>query len=161
MRSSHSLAFRQFEEVLSEIKIEAININNEVAVNLLKDYNNYKKDTLYAFQITWISESNWNNDSIGAKDSGKSILIAIPASENSGLLLRSLGYSEKINATSTYKFLSDNTFLINTPYNQTIAEERIWFISNNVRCRSSVIFSKENSAILQTAYASEVRNLKV
>ena len=50
--------------------------------------------------------------------------------------------------------------LLSTEYSQTIAEERIWFLNKNVRCRSSVIRTKKGSGILHTSFASEIR-LKV
>ena len=41
----------------------------------------------------------------------------------------------------------------------SIPEERIWFVSEHVRCRSSVLCTSEGSGVLQTSFASEVRRL--
>ena len=54
---------------------------------------------------------------------------------------------------------NNGTFVLRTKYDQSIAEERIWFISENVRCRSSVLKTSEGSGILQTSFSSEVRRL--
>ena len=51
--------------------------------------------------------------------------------------------------------------MLNTRYGQSIAEERIWFVSEHVRCRSSVLRTSEGSGVLQTSFASEVRRLSV
>ena len=91
--------------------------------------------------------------------SGQCIIVPIPNNEQSGILLRSVGYAESIAARSEYNFLDDGTFVLKTKYDQSIAEERIWFISENVRCRSSVLKTSEGSGILQTSFSSEVRRL--
>ena len=68
--------------------------------------------------------------------------------------------NKSIEATSKYEFLSDGTMILTTNYGQSIADERIWFISQNVRCRSSVIRISGGSGVVQTSFASEVRRLK-
>ena len=89
------------------------------------------------------------------------IIIPLPESDASGKLLRSVGYAESVPAESHYKFLEDGTFTLTTQYDQSIAEERIWFISENVRCRSSALKTSAGFGILQTSFASEVRKIKV
>ncbi len=161
MRSSHSLAFQQFEEVTSEIKIQNLSINDPEVISFLKVNNTNASSIISPFRIDWVSESNWESQNRESNQSGSTILIPIPISKEKGIMLRSAGYSEKVSSIAKYNFLSDDTFFITTKYEQTIAEERIWFISNNVRCRSSVIFSANSSAILQTAYSSEIRKLNL
>lgn len=161
MRSGHSLAFQQFEEIISTIKILLLPEDDTRVVNLIKDSNYLVNQISSPFMISWDSESNWEPDSKQNNSCGSSILIPIPKSKNKGYMLRSLGYSERIKALSTYNILEDGTLILRTTYTQTKSEERIWFISTNVRCRSSVIYSKESSAILQTSHASELRKLKI
>ena len=52
-----------------------------------------------------------------------------------------------------------NTFNIETEYNSTISEEKIWFLTENVRSRYSVIKNKINKGILQTSHATEIRKI--
>ena len=59
-----------------------------------------------------------------------------------------------------YKFLDDGTLVIHSNYKNFCTEERIWFLSNNLRSRSSVTKSINSLAILQTSYASEIRIIK-
>ncbi|KGG16616.1 MULTISPECIES: phycobiliprotein lyase [unclassified Prochlorococcus] len=155
MRSGHSLAFKQFEEVISTIKIKQIPKEDSKVIDFLKKNGYSERETPSPFEIFWEGESNWdgNDDTL----SGSSLLIPIPNSNNEGIILRSAGYAEKGSAISKYKFLSDHTFVLSTEYEQIIAEERIWFINSNTRCRSSVLFSKESKGILQTSFASEIR----
>ena len=60
-------------------------------------------------------------------------------------------------AISRYKLLDENSMFLETSYESTIVEERIWFLSNNVRCRSSGIKTGNGNGILQTSFASDIR----
>ena len=68
--------------------------------------------------------------------------------------------AEEESAISEYLFLGDGTFILKTQYGQSIAEERIWFASDNLRCRSSIIKTSSGTGILQTSFASEVRKIQ-
>jgi phycoerythrin-associated linker protein len=161
MRSSHSLAFQQFEEVLSQIKIERLSPADPQVVELLESTSQDPGLIQSPFQMEWSAESDWEPDDRSEVSSGSCVLVPVPADPNSGSLLRSVGYAEAEQAISTYRFLSDGTFVLSTKYGQSIAEERIWFVSEHVRCRSSVLRTSEGSAVLQTSFASEVRRLSL
>ncbi|ABX08269.1 phycobiliprotein lyase [Prochlorococcus marinus] len=157
MRSSHSLAFKQFEEIISKIIIKPLDINDSNIQELIEDSIYKKEEMVQPFQIEWQAESNWEEDSEQKDMKGSSILIPILRRSKNGIIIRSIGYTEKVRAISYFKFLEDGTMILSTQYNQSTAEERIWFISNSVRCRSSVVRSKDSSAILQTSFSSEVK----
>ena len=157
MRSGHSLAFKQFEEVVSNLKIKILDSNESRVLNFLKKSNFKQKNLICPFEIKWEGNSNWEEGHSDKELSGYSLLIPIPYSSNTGIILRSLGYAEKIEAISNFNFTSDGTMILSTEYSQTIAEERIWFINKNVRCRSSVIKSIDSKGIFQTSFASEIR----
>ena len=161
MRSGHSLAFQQFEDVLSEISIERISDTDPIISETIKA-SSFGKDTTHqsAFKMEWNAESDWEPDDPNEVSSGSCVIIPIPSNSHSGHLLRSVGYAESIPAESSYSFLSDGTFVLTTQYEQSIAEERIWFVSQHVRCRSSVLKTSAGSGILQTSFASEVRKIK-
>ena len=161
MRSGHSLAFQQFEEVLSQITIERLDANDPRVIDLLGADSSQQGTPLAPFRMEWSAESDWEPDDPGEVSSGSCVLVPIPTNEESGVLLRSVGYAEAEQATSHYRFLSDGTFVLSTKYGQSIAEERIWFVSEHVRCRSSVLRTSEGSGVLQTSFASEVRRLSV
>tara|TARA_B100001964_G_C13992695_1_gene491353 strand:- start:461 stop:796 length:336 start_codon:yes stop_codon:yes gene_type:complete len=110
--------------------------------------------------MEWQAESDWETNVKSEVASGSCLLIPIPKTHEKGVILRSMGYAEAEKAVSNYQFLSDGTCLLMTKYGQSIAEERIWFVSKHIRCRSSVIRTSEGSGVLQTSFASEVRRLK-
>lgn len=162
MRSGHSLAFQQFEDVLSSIVIKKLPNTDQLLNDTLDKFKiNSNCNLNSAFQMEWEAESDWEPESQDKVSSGSCILIPIPTNNKSGKLIRSMGYSEKVPTESQYNFLEDGTFVLSTKYDQSIAEERIWFVSENVRCRSSLIKTSAGSGILQTSFASEVRRIKI
>ncbi len=159
MRSGHSLAFRQFEEVLSKIKIVILKNDDSRVNTFLAKSEYYDKKAISPFEIKWEGNSDWSDSNAKKELSGSSILLPIPLTKTNGIILRSQGYAEKIEAKSEYYFLKDGTIVLSTSYEQTMAKEKIWFINENVRCRSSVISSLNSKSILQTSFASEIRKI--
>ena len=160
MRSGHSLAFQEFEEIRSTIKIILAKNNDSRVVKLLKDNLITNNEDKKAYVINWESKSEWDYENQKESSSGESILIPLKISETEGKILRSVGYTEPIQVMSLYKLLDDGTLIIYSNYNHIYTEERIWFVSNNLRSRSSVTRAIESLSILQTSYASEVRRVK-
>ena len=160
MRSGHSLAFQEFEEIRSRIKIIPAKKNDSRVIKLLKDNLVTSKEENQAFLFNWEAKSEWGEENRKEDLSGESILIPIEISKTEGKIIRSVGYTEEIQVISLYKLLDDGTLIIHTNYNNIYTEERIWFISNNLRSRSSVTRAIDSLAILQTSYASEIRFIK-
>ena len=162
MRSGHSLAFQQFEEVLSEVTIEEISKDDSAVKQLLESSpaNKHNLDTISSpFKMEWCAESDWEPDEPSEVSSGSCIIVPLVKDISSGTLIRSIGYAEAEAAISEYNFSNDGTFTLTTNYEQSIAEEKIWFVSENVRCRSSVLRTSAGSGVLQTSFASEVRRI--
>ena len=162
MRSGHSLAFQQFEEVLSEVTIEEISKDDSAVRQLLESSlaNKHNLETISTpFKMEWCAESDWEPDDPSEVSSGSCIIVPLVKDISSGTLIRSVGYAEAEAAISEYNFSNDGTFTLTTNYEQSIAEEKIWFVSENVRCRSSVLRTSAGSGVLQTSFASEVRRI--
>ncbi len=159
MRSGHSLAFRQFEQVISKITVKLLKRNDPIVLELLRSINQEKIDYIAPFHIKWEIEDFWETEDKPELKPGSCVLIPMPNTSNSGVLFRSRGYTEPIQSLSSYYFLSDGTFILETKYDQTITEERIWFLSKLVRCRSSVVYTSKKTGIIQTSFASEVKLL--
>ncbi len=157
MRSGHSLAFQEFEEIRSKIKIIPAQRKDSRVIKLLKDNLVTTNKEKKAFLINWEARSEWSEESKKERSSGESILVPIEVSKTEGKIIRSAGYTEAIQVISLYKLLDDGTLVIHSNYNHICTEERIWFVSNNLRSRSSVTRAINSLAILQTSYASEIR----
>ena len=160
MRSKHSLAFQEFEEIRSKIKIIPIANNDSRVLKLLKENSINKNHVKQAFLMNWEAKNEWDYETEKENTSGESILIPLETSITKGKIIRSLGYTEAVQVISSYKILDDGTLVISSNYTNISTEERIWFISNNLRIRSSVTRATNSLAILQTSYASEIRCLK-
>ena len=160
MRSGHSLAFQEFEEIRSKIKIFPSKRNDSRVIKFLKDNSINTNAVNKTFLINWEAKSEWIEENQEGNSSGESILVPIEISKKEGKIIRSFGYTEAVKVVSLYKILDDGTLIIYSDYSHTCTEERIWFVSNNLRSRSSVTRAIDSSAILQTSYASEIRSIK-
>ena len=156
IRSSHTLAFQEFENTIASLIISYQNIESE---EVLEIKNRFKlaKNTSFAIKISWESISEWKTEN--KSQESNTILIFIPKDEYTGTLIKDKGYTEQIPSSSQYIMDESNTFNIQTEYNSTISEEKIWFLSENVRSRYSVIKNKINKGILQTSHATEIRKI--
>ena len=156
IRSSHTLAFQEFENTNSSLLIAYQNIESEEVLEIKNKFT-FSQDLSFAIKISWESTSEWTTEN--ESQEGHTILIFIPKDEFTGTLIKDKGYAEKIPSYSRYYMDESKTFNIQSAYNTTISEEKIWFLSKNVRSRYSVIKNKKNNGILQTSYATEIRKI--
>ena len=157
IRSTHTLAFQEFENSTSKIYIKHINLKNKTVLEILDKYNlNLNLDTM-AISIRWQAISDWEEDNMNEED--ETILIFLPKDENSGIVLRNKGYTESFISSSNYFVDEQNNLHIKTIYKSTVSEERISFLSTHVRSRFSTIRNLENNSVIQTSHTSEIRNL--
>ena len=155
-RSAHHLAFGHFEAVQSEIEILAIASDDPEAIALCESYNIDPQLAVSPFRMSWEGQSDWE-DSEAVK--GTCVLIPVPDPENpnQGSLLRDRGYAEEMAAIGKYHFTDDGTFVLTTPYDRAAAEEKIWFVNPNVRCRVSLIKTSTGTGVVMASFSSEIR----
>ena len=156
LRSTHTLAFQEFENSTSKIFIKHINPKNKKVIEICKNYKFSLNVESIAISIKWQAISDWDDD-IGEGD--ETILIFLPKDENSGIVLRNKGYTESSMSSSNYFVDGQNNLHIKTIYQSTISEERISFLSTHIRSRFSTIRNLENNSVIQTSHTSEIRNL--
>ena len=156
IRSTHTLAFQEFENTNSTLKISYQDIESEEVLEI-KNRLNFYHNISFAIKISWKSISEWSTEN--KSEESNTILIFVPKDEYTGTLIKDKGYAEQIPSFSHYFMDSDKTFNIRSEYNATLSEEKIWFLSKNVRSRYSVIKNKINKGILQTSHATEIRKI--
>ena len=156
IRSTHTLAFQEFENSTSKIYIRHINPKNKKVIEIFKNYKLSLTLEIIAIAIKWQAISDWDDD-IGEGD--ETILIFLPKDENSGIVLRNKGYTESVISSSNYFVDEQNNLHIKTVYKSTISEEKISFLSTHIRSRFSTIRNLENNSVIQTSHTSEIRNL--
>ena len=156
IRSTHTLAFQEFENTNSTLKITYQDIESEEVLEI-KNKLKFSKNISFAIKISWKSSSEWSTEN--KSQEGNTILIFVPKDAYTGTLIKDKGYTEQIPSSSKYFIDESKTFNIHSEYNATISEEKIWFLSNNVRSRYSVIKNKTNNGILQTSHATEIKRI--
>jgi len=157
IRSTHTLAFQEFENSTSNIYIKHINSKNKKVIEIFKNYKLSLNLESIAISINWQAISDWEDDYMSEGD--ETILIFLPKEENSGIVLRNKGYTESFIASSNYFVDEQNNLHIKTNYKSTVSEEIISFLSTHVRSRFSTIRNLENNSVIQTSHTSEIRNL--
>ena len=157
IRSTHTLAFQEFENSTSKIYIKYINKKNKKVVEIFKNYKLNSKLESIPISIKWQAISDWEENDMSKGD--ETILIFLPKDANSGIVLRSKGYTESFISSSNYFVDEQNNLHIKTIYKSTVSEERISFLSAHVRSRFSTVRNLENNSVIQTSHTSEIRNL--
>ncbi len=156
-RSAHHMIFSNFEAVRSEIDILAIAPDDAEVVALCKSYDLDPARAVAPFRMAWEGQSDWDEDAPDMQ--GTCILVPIPDSHkpNRGKLLRDRGYAETVAAVGEYTFTEEGMFVLETPYDRAMAEERIWFINPNLRLRVSLIKTSGGTGVVTASFASEIR----
>ena len=157
IRSTHTLAFQEFENSTSKICIEQINLKSKKVIEIFKNYKSSLKVESIAISIKWQAISDWEDDNKSEGD--ETILIFLPKNENSGIVLRNKGYTESDISSSNYFIDAQNNLHIKTIYKSTVSEEIISFLSTHIRSRFSTVRNQENKSVIQTSHTSEIRNL--
>ena len=155
-RSAHHLAFGHFEAVESEIEIVSLSEADPAVIDLCKTYDINPQLVVSPFRVSWDGQSDWNEEE---ELKGACILAPIPDPEqaNRGKLLRDQGYAETMAAVGEYTLTEDGTFVLVTAYDRAAAEEKIWFVNPNVRCRVSLIKTSAGSGVVTASFSSEIR----
>tara|TARA_Y100000991_G_scaffold181159_1_gene143982 strand:- start:8 stop:559 length:552 start_codon:yes stop_codon:yes gene_type:complete len=157
LRSTHTLAFQEFENSTSKIFIKHINSKNKNVVDILEKHNLSLNLEVKAISIKWQAVGDWEEDNISKED--ETIVIFLPKDKNSGIVLRNKGYTESVISSSSYFFDEQHNLQIKTIYESTVSEERICFLSSHIRSRFSTVRNKENNSLIQTSHTSEIRNI--
>lgn len=155
-RSAHHLAFGHFEAVQSEIEIVALALDDPAVLDLCKLYNIDPQTAVSPFRMSWEGQSDWD-ESEALKGTCVLVPIPDPNQPNQGKLLRDQGYAETIAAAGDYHLTAEGMFVLVTAYDRAAAEEKIWFVNPNVRCRVSLIKTSAGTGVVTASFSSEIR----
>jgi phycoerythrin-associated linker protein len=154
-RSAHHLAFGHFEAITSVIDIVNLPIDDPAVVALCQDYATDLSQIVSPFRMTWEGETDWDEN----PTKGTCVLVPVPDLDRplQGKLLRDQGYAEEMAAVGQYHLTADGTFVLVTEYDRAAAEEKIWFVNPNVRCRVSLIKTSAGTGVVTASFSSEIR----
>jgi phycoerythrin-associated linker protein len=155
-RSAHHLAFAHFEAVVSEIDIISLSPTDPAVLELCHANNVNPEAISSPFRMSWEGQSDWEDSEVVK---GTCVLVPVPdpAQARRGRLLRDQGYAETIAAVGDYTIAEDGTFVLITAYERAAAEEKIWFVNPNVRCRVSLIKTSAGTGVVTASFSSEIR----
>ena len=155
-RSAHHLAFGHFEAVQSEIDIVSLPLDDPAVLDLCKAYEVDPQAIVSPFRMSWDGQSDWDEEQVLK---GTCVLVPVPDRDrpNCGKLLRDQGYAEEMAAVGDYHLTEDDTFVLVTAYDRAAAEEKIWFVNPNVRCRVSLIKTSAGTGVVTASFSSEIR----
>ncbi len=159
-RSAHHLAFQHFEEVRSTIDIESVPADDTEVIALCKSYDIDPDTIANPFRMTWEGESDWDEEE---ELKGSTLLVPVPNPNDAtqGKLLRDRGYAETVPAAATFSISTEGVFTLISSYDRAAAEEKIWFVTPNLRFRVSSIKTSDGKGVLTASFSSEVRPQKV
>jgi phycoerythrin-associated linker protein len=157
-RSAHHLAFGHFEAIHSTIDIVDLSREDAAVMALCKDYDTDLTAIASPFRMSWEGETDWDENQV----KGTCILVPVPDPDqpSRGKLLRDQGYAEEMAAVGHYHITPDGTFVLVTEYDRAAAEEKIWFVNPNLRCRVSLIKTSTGNGVVTASFSSEIRQEK-
>lgn len=156
-RSSHNLAWGQFEQITSEITINELEEQDPEIVELCRNNQIEVKDICFRLKMSWEGESDWDEE----VSEGESVMALIKDGDCHGRLLRSVGYAETIPAVGKWEMTDEGMFVLKTFYDAAAAEERIWFATPDLRLRVSQIRTSSGRGVLTASFSSEIRRLNL
>tara|TARA_B100000212_G_scaffold282654_1_gene222765 strand:+ start:122 stop:661 length:540 start_codon:yes stop_codon:yes gene_type:complete len=157
LRSTHTIAFQEFENTTSNIFISYLSLDSSEVRNLLKKFS-FSLNPKFAIQIIWEAKSDWVLED--KSEPNETTFIFSQKDMNSGTILRNKGYAEMIHTHSNYFIDQQKNLNIITEYSSIISEEKIWYISDHLRARYSLIKNKEFGSLIQTSHSTEIRKIK-
>jgi CpeS-like protein len=149
-RTSNDLVSNRAENGKSDLVIELISKDEPALLSLCQEHG---IDTSLAWGGIRVS---WNNLTAvkPAKKVGSCLLVPIadPQRSQSGKLLR-----DGAAAIGHYSMGKDKALTLITEEENLYSEERLWFVSPNLRLRTSII--KRDNGFSMTSFCSEIRML--
>lgn len=155
-RSSHNLAWTQFEAITSDISITRKASSDDEIVKLCRQHDMSTKEIDVSIAMSWEGESDWDDEEVME---GSAVMSVVKDGPTNGRLLRSVGYAETIPAIGTWEMTDDGVFVLHTFYEAAAAEERIWFATPDLRMRVSLIKTSSGNGVVTASFSTEIRKL--
>jgi hypothetical protein len=154
-RTTYNLADSQVENSKADLTMEILTLDHPKINQLCNDYQINSEANLKAISTSWDTAPDWGNP----KQIGSRMLLLIPDDNNSdtGKIFRLKEKPEKALISGHYSLGKDDSLTLILEENNSQIEERIWFASENLRLRTTVV--KEDGYCVQTSFYSEIRKV--
>jgi hypothetical protein len=154
-RTTHHLPFRRAETGDSEIFVEALAADHPKVIEICKLHEVDPSLAIGGAFVSWDGSMAW--DKIDENHQGNTIFTLIPDADSPrrGMLLRERGYAEIVPIAGRYQMDDEDGLVLITEYETMSSIERFWFVSPNLRLRTSTVqrFGGFNTA----TFCAEIR----
>ncbi len=138
-RTTHHLPFRRAESGGSDINVEFLDANDEKIAAICEMHDVDPKTAIGGAFVSWDGSMAWDKDNEDHK--GTTVFALIPEEEDprKGKLLRERGYAEIVPVAGEYHMDKEDGLILITEYETMSIIERFWFVSPDLRLRSSTV----------------------
>ncbi|MBE9222692.1 phycobiliprotein lyase [Cyanobacterium stanieri LEGE 03274] len=138
-RTTHHLPFRRAESGGSEIRVETLDKNNPKIKEICEMHQFDPEKSVGGSYVTWDGAMAWDKEDESHK--GETVFALIPEADNprQGKLLRERGYAEIVPVAGEYYLDDEDALVLTTEYETMTIHERFWFVSDDVRLRTSTV----------------------
>jgi hypothetical protein len=159
-KTSQHLTLKQSEHGKSDLVIEILPTDNPQIIQLCQQAEIEPSSIWGGVRYTWKGTVGWDTSNLSpANQQGELIAIAIPDAPTTTTgkfcYLNLTGGNSHPAQVARYTIGDDDALTLVTADEQTAAEERIWFESDNVRLRTTIITQANGDSI--ASFYSEIR----
>lgn len=154
-RTTHHLPFRRAELGGSSISVEALSADNDKIAEICKLHEIAPDSAVGGAYVEWDGAMAW--DKADEDHKGSTIFALVPDEDNpqKGNLLRERGYAEVVPVIGRFEMDVEDGLLLTTDYESMSSVERFWFVSPNLRLRTSVV--KRFGGLSTASFCAESR----
>lgn len=138
-RTTHHLPFRRAETGNSDIVVEALAADAPQVIEICKMHEVNPNLAIGGAFVKWEGSMAWDKE--GEDHEGSTVFSLIPDAEHprQGKLLRERGYAEIVPVAGRYEMDEEDGLNLITEYDTMSIIERFWFVSPDLRLRSSTV----------------------
>lgn len=138
-RTTHHLPFRRAESGNSDINVEFLDPGDEKIKTICEMHDVDPEQAIGGAFVSWNGSMAWDKENEDHK--GTTVFALIPEGDNlrRGKLLRERGYAEIVPVAGEYEMDAEDGLILVTEYETMSIIERFWFVSPNLRLRSSTV----------------------
>jgi CpeS-like protein len=167
-KTSHHLTLKQSEQGKSDLEIEILPNDNPQILQLCQQAGVDPILVWGGAKYTWQGTVSWDtHPQNSASPQGETISISVPdrAGSNTGQLFHltntptrfPTGAAAPTVRVARYQMGDDNALTLVTKLEQTQFDERIWFESDNVRLRTTIVTQANGDSL--ASFYSEIRRM--
>lgn len=154
-RTTHHLPFRRAETGGSAIEVKTLAADHPKVVELCQLHEVDPSLTVGGAYVTWNGSMAWDKEN--ETHEGETVFAIVPDEDNSqqGRLLRERGYAEIVPVVGRYEIDDEEAMILITEYESMSTIERFWFVSPDLRMRSSTV--KRFGGLNTATFCTEIR----